>query len=609
MKFISEENYNNLRKDKQLNYLDKYIKSGQSKDKFKLFTHEVGKGKSVLTSFSVVEGYLNNDIKYLYVVKNNKLAKEAEDRINTYCKTKGLADLAIFINSENKRKEFKNISKYPILIITHARYKICCIDKKQKKEIIKDRQTLIIDEEIQIFEPLQYNINRYNWYFNLLSNINPTLAIQYNKAVGGILNALYTYKGKMVYNCTKKDYKTYKKEIIKLKNMLNKFNAKDIKLMDIKDIDGLSLTKKNIINECDIVDNFYTHTAYFECNNLYTYDNRYDFWLLDNNILLDASGLFLYIYKLSDIFDTKGLQNRNIDRSGWKINFCNINTTTSAKDKMINFYDEVKNHIKAITKNNDKLLIAGKKDVDDINLKDIIDNETIDYGYYGNLVGHNTWKDFNKFYSIATFQTPSFVYVIKYLFYSKKTITNKTNLKGINDGKGANKVYRFFNIDLEKVRTSTIVSEIYQAMGRIARVEGINAEFYLLMNDDSLKDLIIKQFKNIQVQAFDLDVKFEKKDNLKQQNYLKEHNKNMAIEGKQGDFMRLMLDIKKGNYNDIVTVDTENKAITIKKKLVAEKLEVNPKKFAEKILNKPLVMNFINNNNIEIQGQKIIINY
>ena len=53
IKFISEENYNKLIKDKQLNYLDKYIKEGNSKDKFKLFTLEVGRCKSVLTSFFI----------------------------------------------------------------------------------------------------------------------------------------------------------------------------------------------------------------------------------------------------------------------------------------------------------------------------------------------------------------------------------------------------------------------------------------------------------------------------------------------------------------------------------------------------------------------------
>lgn len=610
MNFISEDNYNRLIEDKQLKYLDKYIKEGQSKDKLKLFTLEVGRCKSVLSGFSMVEGYLQKNIKYLYVVKDNNLGIEAENRINEYCKAKGIKPLALFINSNNKKKEIKNIGNYPILIITHARYKMCCVDIKQKKEITNSRGTLIIDEEIQIFETLQYNVQRYNWFFNLLGGINPLLSIQYNKAITGILNTLYTYKGKMVYNCIKRDCKVYKKEVLKLKSMLNKISAKDIKQMKLVSLTNEIIIKKDILNECNIINNFYTHTSYFECNNLYTYDNRYDFWLLENNnILLDASGLFLYTYKLSNIFDTKGLQNRIIDHKKSKIKFCNINTTNSAKNKMINFYEQVKKHLVSITNKDDKILIAGKKNIDDKELKDIINNETIDYGYYGNLVGHNIWKDFNKFYSVATFQTPSYVYVIKYLFYSKRTITNKTNLNGINDGKGIDKVYRFFNNDLEKIRTTTIVSEIYQAMGRIARVENMAAEYYLLMNDDSLKEMIVKQFKGIQVQAFDLDIKFQKKDNIKQKEFLNEHNNKMALEGKQGDFMRLILDIKQGKINDMSIVDIKNKTLTTKKKDIAEYLQVNPKKFAEKILNKPLVANFLSNNNIEVRGQKLIINY
>ncbi|MBE6066195.1 MAG: hypothetical protein E7211_00625 [Clostridium lundense] len=613
MEFVSYENYNSLIKDKQLNYLDKYIKNGQSKDKLKLFTLEVGRCKSVLTGFSMVEGYISNKLKYIYVVKDNKLAEEALNRINTYCKVRGQKPLAFFINAKNKKDGIKNINEYPILIITHARYKNCCVDTKQKKQLIKDRNTLIIDEEIQIFETLQYNLQRYNLYFNLLSNINPSLAIQYNKAITGILNALYTSKGKMVYNCKEKDYKQYKKDIIKLKNILDKeIKATSIKELGLNDLQGNLLTKTDILNECNIIDNFYTHTAYFECNNLYTYDNRYDFWFLPlNNMLLDASGFFLYTYKLSGLIDTNGMQNRVVDRRNWKVNFCNLNTTTSAKTKMINLYSEVENHIKSLITKDDKLLIAGKKDIDDKALSDIIDNKSIDYGYYGNLVGHNTWKDFNKFYSIATFQTPSYVYVVKYLFYSKAKLTNKQNLNGFNDGKGENKVYRFYYKDIEKVRATTIVSEIYQAMGRVARVEGIDAEFYLLLNDESIKELIIKQFKDIQVAEFNLDVKFEKKDNAKQKEYLKEHNTQMAIDGKQGDFMRLIQEVKTGKFNDDTNViaDTTNKTITVKKKWISEMIKVDKKNLKKSILDKSMIINYLDSNKIIVQAQKVVIPY
>lgn len=607
MEFISKENYNKLIEDKQLNYLDYNIRLGQNVDQLKLFTLEVGRCKSVLTTFSMIEGYIENQVKYIYVVKNNELAEEALKRINDYCKVRGQKSLAFFLCAENKKKELKNISKYPILIITHARYKNLCVDTAQKKKIIESRETLIIDEEIQIFETLQYNLNRFEWYFALLTKFNPMMALQYNNAVAGLLNTIYTYKGKKSYNCTAKDYKNYKKEITKLKNMLTKeLDAKYIKDLDIKDLDGQKMSKSNIINECFIIENFYTHTAYFETGNLYTYDNRYDFWLLKgNNILLDASGLFLYVYKLSDLFNTNGLQNRIVNRSNWKINFCNLNTTTSAKIKMVNLYEQVENHIKSIVSENDKLLIAGKKDLDDKALKNIINGTSVDYGYYGNLTGQNTWREFNKFYSLATFQTPSFVYVVKYLFYSKVKIDNRSPkaLTGINDGKGSDKVYRFYNKDIEKVRVTTIVSEIYQAMGRIARIQGINAEFYLLLNDDSIKELIVKQFKNIQVKAFSLNVEFEKKER-------KEYNNDTRIvNGKQGDFMRLIFDIKKGKYSDDAEANTENKTLIIKKKDICELIKVDKKNLKKTILDKPEVNNFIKNNNIQILAQKIVIPY
>ncbi|KAF1085685.1 hypothetical protein SPSYN_01829 [Sporotomaculum syntrophicum] len=558
------------KKQKQLEYLQDAIINGQNKDKFLVIDTEAGLGKSLETEKTLALLYMQNPkIKSIFVQKFKNTDKNfSHKRIN---KLAG-KEIAIAIDASNYKEHKKKLKNFNVLIITHEKYKVLSKDKKQRKIFSEDRSILIIDEMIDMLEVYLYNKLRFAWFEDCLPR---ELRPIYNECINELENFLVTNKGKSFFNSKNKDTGKMIKEFKKLIQVnITPEYAKTYR-NEISE-NKTPMKKSDFLNEVHILEQFYKHTSVVDNQNAYTYDSDIQYWMLNNNIILDANGGFQYLYKISDIFEVRR-QAKIVDHRNWTLHIADINTTKSKKLKAINFYDQIRKHIEGILKPEDKLFICGSKD-DEQYIK--IEHKNISINHFLNVIGKNDWKDFNKAYLIHTPNIPFHVFVLRYLYYSKKKMDNRSNWNLVKNGR----VMIFKNKDFNKVRIAYLVSELYQTVKRINRNNEYKADVYILNNDSIVIEMLKKQMKNVKSREFDLDIEYKKapKQNpVEKENYVDK-------------FIQTLKIIPFGKY---------------KKKYLREKIGCENKSYySNKVLNHMSVKKYMKDNNILSIGQSIIKN-
>jgi hypothetical protein len=142
---------------------------------------------------------------------------------------------------------------------------------------------------------------------------------------------------------------------------------------------------------------------------------------------------------------------------------------------------------------------------------------------------------------------------------------------------------------IEKLRQTTIASEIYQAIKRINRLNSQNAEVYFMNNDNEIIDIVISQFKNINVKEYKLEEEIKYKE-TKMDLYNKKRQENSYAVA----FIKLLSTLEKGKY---------------KKSLLREQIGYkNNNTFARDVLNKIEVAEYMSANSIVTKGQSVIVN-
>lgn len=488
----------------QLNELHTNIISGTNQS-FKIFNLEAGLGKSIQAEKSMVDAYLNHGRKTLYVCqfKDTGSTNTIHERIN---KIAG-KNISMAVDASNKQ-HIKFYMQYPILIITHEKYKQLSYNATERKKYTEGRCNLIIDEMPNMVNIFIYTKERIQQIHTLLPMV---IRNQYDKIVAELDDCLTVNKHtKNVFFNTKKKYarnlntlKSIIQNNIELEHIVNKTlsmcrydyeNNKETQ-------ETIPITKSILLNEVEILRNFYTNTCCVDRGKIYTYDKRIQYFGLDNNLILDANGGFQELYNLNNIFNNSCIQEKIVDHNNWTMNTFFVNTNTTAKSKYTNFNEIVQN---MIDKNADSksLLISSKQHK--LNFKNI---ET---EHFGNLIGKNTWRDYNKIFIVHNPQTPFYVYILKYLYYSDIKLDNRSSWSTIIT-KGVNKTVNFQDERFELVRVSDLCGHIYQAIKRINRDNSQQATIYLFNSDEDVINLIIKQMQNINVKCYFLDnVKKEK---------------------------------------------------------------------------------------------------
>jgi len=567
-------NCNIIKLSQQKEILKKAILEYKNEN-FVVFNHECGSGKTITTLKILLE---LKDMKCLFVTLRNA------DSID-YCNQLNIQngkDYSKAINTEttdkitfNKIK--KDLNKYTVMFISHEKYKVLSIDKKQREYFTKDRGILIIDEFIDMVKGSDISLNvKYINEFetNLQERAYRNL---YSQCVSEIEEYLKSDKKMQTFFNSKQNNTIITKKINKLKTVIKQ--DKDIKF---------NISKSRILKKIDELKHFYNQTCVVDGNTIYCTNRNIEYWKLDNNIILDASG------KLNP-YEGLGFkilnQTKVLNHKQWTFNIIKTNTSKSAKERAINFYQEINSKV------DDDTLVVGN----------VNDEQYIEAKYknhFGNLTGSNQYRDLKNCIICHNPNMPYKQYALEYIYYYNKKFDNRNSWSGSNQGTGDTKVFRFNEVKFEEYRQKRNVNEIYQAIKRVNRQMENDSIITIYNNDMEQMERLMKMFEgDYTMNEFDNTIEFEK---TKMEKY-NEDRKNNSHASK---FITLCGDIMKLKHMDMQQEKKNRKGEYIvqegiyKKSAISEYLKVDKKNLG-KLFNDKDVIDYTIRHNVIIKGQTL----
>lgn len=260
----------------------------------------------------------------------------------------------------------------PIVIITHQKYTVLMKDLSKRKIFAKNRDTLIIDEFLSTINTITLGASDLDTYIALFEN-DKVLSQAFEKAMHQPIDYLSTWNKKdSTRRFTALSDKSPSKDFDRLIKLI-RANVSD-QLLKIwrEKINSNADTKVEVnyvlLNElstvkvlCERITEYkqlFTGMCLYSDKKLHTTDKRYNYWFLDNNIMLDASGELQIAYSLNqDEFILQHCE-KVLDHSCWKIINIPVTTTTAVKDKVLNFYDVINKQLK---KYGDDILVCNPR--------------------------------------------------------------------------------------------------------------------------------------------------------------------------------------------------------------------------------------------------------
>lgn len=525
-------------------------------NRFIVLNYEAGTGKTLKTyeflGRMYREGY---SYRVLYVQpfsKENRLL----DSIRAINEQTG-EQIAAFVDANTTKSGYKYAINAQVLCITHNMYKEIC--KGKHGNLMKDRDILIIDEFPNLFEEI---------------------VIDDDKLIGLLKFMKIDNNVKIIYDYIKQKQEELK--IYKSKMRIVKFEGKNIYKI-LKHLHNIVHNRedKKFIKQFKLL---FESTVIYEKEKFYTFDNKIWYKLLKNNIILDANGGFDYRYKINQIFKID-YQVKVFDYKDSIINYYKINTSKNALKSYDDFIQIVLSEIKENSKSKDKHLIVtdieNESKFNEEYMKNWYKIDNVKVDHFGNLLGKNDYRNFNK---IWLFKTPNYAfvsYILQYIFYSQKKIDNRYSLKITNKGG----YLHLKNNEFEKLRQSLLLGEYYQAIKRINRDNTRHSEINIFTNNDLIVDKIKSQFRNIELTNKQISVSHKK-------NCTTKRNKNQI---KVEEYKRLIIEEKKNNIATIPKAD------------ICDRLRLE-KTHLRRFLNKEEIIEFNNLYNIEVKHHELIIN-
>ena len=534
--------------------------------KFKVFDYEASSGKTYHYSKAVVDYYHVSELKIIWgearsihnksliVIKTMEEGKHVAELINQFDNNqisddKSYNKLAVAVNTDYKkehieiskmsRKEYVDfLHSIPVLIITQSEYLNICNNPSVGQEKYGDRQLLIVDEEIDVV---------FNSFNNLTMHDIARIRDVYLK---GCTKSSETFQEltKEIENQLAGNIKQMKRIYIsKNKEEIDKLIAKlhfqlisDITESKLKELQkckefekekNVDAIQKFIIEKSNLIMKFYNNNSVIKYgNNLHTYNPDIKLFTLKNNVWLDASASFNYIYQLAtNTFIMANTSERLIDHSSCKLYFDVITkSTTSGKSNYVDLENDVLKYIEENIADEDKILVIDNLDeCEKINDRIQLEEFPKIFGKkeYFNTInfqamrGRNDWKEFNKIFIL---QQPQFLlvyYAFLYEYWSGVMLKDdEMHLGTYHDNDANETVFGFFlpsmknNIhveyseeymkhskELELVRYTTQASSIYQGIKRIQRNQIPEGNMYVILHDNRMRKLIKDQLKNITV--------------------------------------------------------------------------------------------------------------
>ncbi len=597
------ENCNNELLDKQKAELRHEIIYGTNKDAFKVFDIEAGCRKTRTAEEALFEMVNTTEKFALFVRLNDADCRESVKNIN---KLVGRT-IALAYNNEdvpiNQRGYVqKKFPEYRVLVITHQKYRALALDNSQRKKFTNNRTILVVDEFISNITKISLSLTDINTYKKIFEYDHVILNL--------FLKSTYHLEDKLKCSTTGRNYVkiddyapaknfTVLRKLIRA-NMTSDFlkqHMEKIVLSGCEDINVSLLSEITTINKlCDkmeCIEEFYKHICIVDNGTFYTTDRRISNWLLDNNIVLDASGELQIAYDLNkNLFDLKHCK-KVLDHSCWNLINIKVNTTTAVKEKMQTFYDVVNNHIK---KYQDDILVIGSQ-----NEVPLINVPKADKSYFGNITGSNKWADKSHVAIIQTHNLNDIDYILTYLYYSNDYINETVKLSSHNSGRRQYRQFEFDDERFEKVRCYWIASETYQAIKRVNRNMVKNTDVLVFMNNDRVMQLLQEQLSGCKYSVSEINDKDLSFISTKQDEYVDKLMKDSYAT----KFIDLMVYLQSDSHPEL-KIDKMNR---IPKKDVREYLGIKSSgNFSNKVLNKTNVISFCEVRGITIDGKYITFN-
>lgn len=597
------ENCNLELLNEQKEQLKYEITQGESSGFFNVFDIEAGCRKTRTAESALIEAYYKYGRKSILVRRNDEDCRESMKIMNEAAKS----DIAFAYNNEDvSLSDLKHVNKIlstiPIVIITHQKYRVLMKDSNKRKLFSNDRKNLVVDEFISTVEVISVSEADIKT-FRILFKKDPIISQAFEKAMKWIVDFFMTWNKenscRRFVNIDDEHPSKNFNELIKLikANVTNeiltewKYGIFECTNPVETNIDLLS-SLKTVKMLCDRLMEYkqlFTEMCVYNDKKLYTTDPRNNYWFLDNNIMLDASGELQSAYALNhDEFSLQHCE-KVLNHSNWKIINIPVNTTSAGKERIINFYDVVNEEIKKYGKD---ILVIGKK-----NEMDMIDVPEDNKGYFGNVTGSNKWYDIKNVAIIQTHNLSDVDYILKYLHYGKKKIEEKINLNGYRSGRTGYSSYSFKDERLEEIRVRWIASEIYQAIKRVNRNMQYNTDVLIFINNEKVIELLKSQMKNCQYEVIKYDDdKFSFIRN-KQDDYIDRLQKSSYAT----KFIDFLAEVQNGLHQEFV--DDKNRLSKVK---VRNYLGINSSgNFSNKVLKKTEVIKYCQVRNIDLSGQYI----
>lgn len=593
------ENCNNELLEQQKDELRNEIIYGNNRDTFKIFDIEAGCRKTRTAEEALAEMVKTTDKSAIFVRLNDNDCRESASNINKLAGKK----IAFAYNNEDvslKQQSYvqKKFPEYRVLIITHQKYRALARDTSQRKKFIANRGILVIDEFLSNITKISLSLADINTYKKLFEYDH----VIYELFLISTHHLEDTLKrSNNGRNYAKVDDYAPIKNFIELKKLIRanitadflKSHIEKIVLSGCEDINISLLTEITTVNKlCDrmeCIEEFYKHICIIDNGTFYTTDRRISNWLLDNNIILDASGELQIAYELNKhFFDLKHCE-KVLDHSGWNLVNIKVNTTTAAKEKMQTFYNVVNSQIEKYE--DDILVIGSRYELPLINVP------TPNKSYFGNVTGSNKWADKSHVAIIQTHNLNDIDYILTYLYYSNDYINDSVKLSSHISGRRQCRQFAFDDKRFEKVRCYWIASETYQAIKRVNRNMIKNTDVLVFMNNDSVMELLKEQLSGCKYEVVELDEGDFTFISTKQDEYVKDLQNNSYA----NKFIDIMIHLETNSHPDL-TIDKNR----IAKKDIRDYLGISTSSnFSSKVLSKTNVILFCKTRGISTDGKYI----
>lgn len=478
------------------------------KDHFVVFPIEAAVGKTYMMIQALVELYgQSRSAKTLVITLYSEEARKIAAEINNRAKNQlGISkNIAIAIDSQNKKSAMKRIDRRNIIVITHERYRMMCESDGYaqwlRMRLSMGIHNLIIDEEAALLVSWTVSANELLVLSRVLKPYDYPDFDVFLKNAHEMYIEMKTVKKSLTGQKRMKFSKIripYGDRKI-MKKILRK--AAKISIEEEQEFifgkDKIKLDQDKFESIIENLDNILSHDTWIvDSGGISSYNDDISFVMKENNIILDASARMNAIYKRNRLF--KLIKVRRItDHSKWEVCRWDENTSWSHKKLNFDFYERVGKFIAEHITPADRALIIGKKGLDlsgdEGVIREILDRYHISsknyrFTNFKAMRGRNKWRLANKCFIIATPYEPFRNYAFLYLLYNKNSrLKDNDLLLGWVDGH-----YGFVNNKkLDAIKEDSVASSIYQGIKRInrgrERIE--NPAYVLLVNshDDICK--------------------------------------------------------------------------------------------------------------------------